>query len=119
MATQTPKRIDLALQGGGAHGALTWGVLERILEDERLEIDSISGTSAGAMNAAVVADGLQRGGREQARAGLHRFWSSVSEAARFSPIQRSPWDRLLGNYSLDYSPGYLFFENLTQLLHPA
>ena len=119
MATQTPKRIDLALQGGGAHGALTWGVLERILEDERLEIDSISGTSAGAMNAAVVADGLQRGGRRQAREGLHGFWHAVSEAARFSPIQRTPWDRLTGNYSLDHSPTYLFFESLTQLLHPA
>ncbi len=119
MATQTPKRIDLALQGGGAHGALTWGVLERILEDERLEIDGISGTSAGAMNAAVVADGLQRGGRRQAREGLHGFWHAVSEAARFSPIQRTPWDRLTGNYSLDHSPTYLFFESLTQLLHPA
>ena len=113
------KLIDLALQGGGAHGALTWGVLDRILEDERLEIDGISGTSAGAMNAVVVADGLQRGGRDAARESLHTFWRAVSDAARFSPIQRSLWDRLIGNYSLDYSPGYLFFENLSQLLPPA
>ena len=57
------KFISLALQGGGAHGAFTWGVLDRLLDDERLEIEAISGTSAGAMNAAVVADGLAEGGR--------------------------------------------------------
>lgn len=119
MPRHNHKRIDLALQGGGAHGALTWGVLDRILEDERIEIDGISGTSAGAMNAVVVADGLQRGGRKAARESLHLFWRSVSDAARFSPIQRSPWDRLTGNYSLDFSPGYLFMENLTQLIAPA
>lgn len=113
------KLIDLALQGGGAHGALTWGVLDRILEDERLEIDGISGTSAGAMNAVVVADGLQRGGRNAARESLYTFWRAVSDAAQFSPIQRSPWDRLIGNYSLDYSPGYLFYESLSQLIPPA
>lgn len=113
------KLIDLALQGGGAHGALTWGVLDRILEDERLEIDGISGTSAGAMNAVVLADGLERGGRDAAREALHTFWRAVSDAARFSPIQRSFWDRLIGNYSLDYSPSYHFYETITQLIPPA
>jgi NTE family protein len=113
------KLIDLALQGGGSHGALTWGILDRILEDERLEIDGISGTSAGAMNAVVVAEGLQRGGREGAREALGTFWRAVSDAALFSPIQRSLWDRLTGNYSLDHSPSYLFFEGLTQLFPPA
>ena len=113
------KLIDLALQGGGSHGALTWGILDRILEDERLEIDGISGTSAGAMNAVVVAEGLQRGGREGAREALGTFWRAVSDAALLSPIQRSLWDRLTGNYSLDHSPSYLFFEGLTQLFPPA
>jgi NTE family protein len=75
------KRIDLALQGGGAHGAFTWGVLDRLLEDERIEIDAVSGTSAGAMNAVVLADGLMAGGRSQAREALRRFWSRVSNAA--------------------------------------
>ena len=119
MAKGAHKRIDLALQGGGAHGALTWGVLDRILEDERIEIDGISGTSAGAMNGVMVADGLQRNGRDGAREALQTFWKAVSDAARFSPIQRSPWDRLTGNYSLDHSPSYLFFESLTQLVPPA
>ncbi len=114
-----PKLIDLALQGGGSHGALTWGILDRILEDERLEIAGVSGTSAGAMNAVVLADGLQRGGREAAREALAAFWRAVSDAARFSPIQRSIWDRLNGNYSLDYSPTYRFFELLTQAIPPA
>jgi NTE family protein len=119
MAKGQRKCIDLALQGGGSHGALTWGVLDRLLEDERLEIDGISGTSAGAMNAVVLADGLHKGGRNGAREALHTFWKAVSDAARFSPIQRTPWDRLLGNDSLDHSPSYLLLESLTQLIAPA
>ncbi|SHK59451.1 patatin-like phospholipase family protein [Halomonas caseinilytica] len=117
--SQERKRIDLALQGGGSHGALTWGVLDRLLEDERLEIVGISGTSAGAMNAVVLADGLHRNGRDGAREALRTFWEAVSAAARFSPFQRSFWDRLMGNDNLDHSPGYLFFEGLTRLVAPS
>ncbi len=113
-----PRVIDLALQGGGAHGALTWGVLDRLLADPRIEISSLSGTSAGAMNAVVLADGFQRDGREGARQALHEFWQAVSEAARLSPIQRSFWGRLSGSWSLDSSPGYLFFEQLTRQFSP-
>lgn len=112
------KLINLALQGGGSHGALTWGVLDRLLEDDRLAIAEISGTSAGAMNAVVLVDGFQRGGRDGARTALHDFWKAVSDASRFSPIQRSPWDRATGNYSLDLSPGYLFVEGLSRLFSP-
>ncbi|MDR5866122.1 patatin-like phospholipase family protein [Halomonas koreensis] len=123
MANRTPaadrKRIDLALQGGGSHGALTWGVLDRLLEDERLEIDAISGTSAGAMNAVMLADGLQRDGRDGAREALRAFWEAVSRMARFSPLRRTLWDRLVGNDSLDHSPGYLFMEGLTRLVDPG
>ena len=116
--TAKPKPITLALQGGGSHGAMTWGVLDRILEDGRLDIRAISGTSAGAMNAVALADGLARGGRDGARAALHDFWKAVSDSARFSPIQRSPLDKMMGNYSLDASPGYLFFEGLSRMFSP-
>lgn len=112
------KVVDLALQGGGAHGALTWGVLDRLLEDERIEIATLSGTSAGAMNAVVVAAGLDCGGRQGARENLEKFWKAVSDAAMTSPIQRSIWDRLTGSYSLDRSPSYLFFEHLTRQFSP-
>ena len=81
MSARGRRRIDLALQGGGAHGAFTWGVLDRLLEDERLEIDAVSGTSAGAMNAVVLADGLMAGGRRAAREHLRRFWARISNAA--------------------------------------
>lgn len=113
------KKIDIALQGGGAHGAFTWGVLDRLLADERLAIDGISGTSAGAMNAVVMADGLSRGGgKDGARRALHLFWKAVSDASRFSPLQRTPMDKLLGRWTLDTSPGYLLFEMATRLISP-
>jgi NTE family protein len=116
--TDTPRRINLALQGGGSHGALTWGVLDRVLEDPRLAIGEISGTSAGAMNAVALADGYQRDGREGARASLRRFWKAVSDSTRYSPIRRGLWDRLWGRYSLDYSPGYLMAESLGRVFSP-
>ena len=112
------KPVNLALQGGGAHGAFTWGVLDRLLEDERIEIEAISGTSAGAMNAVVVADGIMRAGNEGARECLARFWKAVSEAARFSPIQRSPIDMFMGNWSLDASPAYLWMDLLNRVASP-
>jgi NTE family protein len=73
--------VNLALQGGGSHGAFTWGVLDRLLEDGRIEFEGISGTSAGAMNAVVLADGLMKGGRDGARQALARFWESVASHA--------------------------------------
>lgn len=110
--------INIALQGGGSHGALAWGVLDRLLEEPRLRIAELSGTSAGAMNAVVLADGFARGGAEGARKALTGFWRAVSDAARFSPIRRAPWDRLRGNYSLDLSPGYLMVEGLSRIFSP-
>jgi NTE family protein len=89
--------IDLALQGGGAHGAYTWGVLDRLLEQPDLHIEGISGTSAGAMNAAVLASGFaDGGGAEGAKAALAAFWERIGWAAQFSPFRRSPLDVLLG-----------------------
>jgi NTE family protein len=89
-----PLLIDLALQGGGSHGALTRGVLDRLLEKASwLRIDAISGTSAGAMNAAVLADGWTEGGAEGAGAALDAYWGRVAQAAAPSPLQRTPLDR--------------------------
>lgn len=113
-----PVLIDLALQGGGSHGAFTWGVLDRILEEPWLQIDAISGTSAGAMNAAVVADGWLKGGAGGARAALDAYWRRVSEAAAYSPFQRTMMDRLMGRWSLDHSPAYVAMDLLTRVASP-
>jgi len=112
------KHISLALQGGGAHGAFTWGVLDRLLEDDRIALDGISGTSAGAMNGAVLVQGFSEGGRDGARAGLVRFWRRISEAGRFGPIQRTPFDRLLNGWSMDTSPLFVMFDMLSRLMSP-
>jgi NTE family protein len=112
------KQINLALQGGGAHGAFTRGVLDRLAEDERLGFDGISATSAGAMNAAVFAYGLSQGGREGAKKALANFWRRISHAAAFSPLQPTPLDRLFGNKALESSPAFMFFDMLTRVLSP-
>ena len=113
-----PILIDLALQGGGSHGAFTWGVLDRLLEEPWLRIAAISGTSAGAMNAAVLADGWMEGGAEGAREALEKYWRRVSRAAAFSPLQRSFFDRLMGRWSLDTSPVYVGMDLMSRLLSP-
>ncbi|HXL49292.1 MAG TPA: patatin-like phospholipase family protein [Xanthobacteraceae bacterium] len=113
-----PVPVDLALQGGGSHGAFTWGVLDRLIEEQWLRIEAISGTSAGAMNAALVADGWAQGGAEGARAALETYWRRVSQAAAFSPLQRSPLDRLMGRWTLDSSPAYVAMDLMTRVLSP-
>lgn len=112
------KSVNLALQGGGSHGAFTWGVLDRLLCEDNLKIEALSGTSAGAMNAVVVADGLTAGGPEAARIALDRFWEAVGKAATFSPLQRTPLERWLGTWSMDYSPGLMAMEMLGQVAGP-
>ena len=120
-----PKRINLALQGGGSHGAFTWGVLDRLLEEPSLDIDAISGTSAGAMNAVVVADGLascepqkSKVAADNARDKLEEFWRAVSHAAKGSPIRRTPVNRWLGDWSLQGSWGYHASESFSRLFSP-
>jgi NTE family protein len=108
--------IDLALQGGGSHGAFTWGVLDRLLEEERLKIVAISGTSAGAMNAAVLAEGFTEGGAAGARSALRAYWQAVSRAAALSPLRRSPLDRMMGRWSLDTSPVYVAMDLMSRRL---
>ena len=110
--------VDLGLQGGGAHGAFTWGVLDRLLEEPWLRFDGISGTSAGAMNAAVMADGYAAGGAQEARAALERFWKKVSDAALLSPLRRGPIEMLTGSWSLDYSPMFAAMDIAARVLSP-
>lgn len=117
-ARRPPQLVDLALQGGGAHGAFTWGVLDRLLEEAWMVIEAVSGTSAGAMNAAVMASAHASGGNEAAREALEAFWRRVSRAATFSPLQRSPMDMLLGRWSLDHSPAYLAFDLMARVFSP-
>ncbi|QEQ97862.1 patatin-like phospholipase family protein [Neptunomonas concharum] len=112
------KSINLALQGGGSHGAFTWGVLDFFMEDGRISLEGISGTSAGAMNAAVLAQGYMEGGAAGARAALEDFWLQVSRMGSLSPIQRSPLDVLTGRWSLDSSPAYVMYDLLSRVASP-
>ena len=113
-----PVLIDLALQGGGSHGAFTWGVLDRLLQETWLQIDGISGTSAGAMNAAVLVDGFAAAGAAGARAALEAFWRKVAQAAVLSPFRRGLLDVLLGRWSLDHSPVYVGMDLLARTFSP-
>jgi NTE family protein len=110
--------VNLALQGGGSHGAFAWGALDRFLELPGMRFDGVSGTSAGAMNAAALIDGYEAGGPEGARANLERFWRAVSAAATFSPFQRGPLDVLFGRWSLDHSPAYLAMDMMARFVSP-
>ncbi len=113
-----PKAINLALQGGGAHGAFTWGVLDGLLEDGRVAIEAISGTSAGAMNAVVLADGMMKGGRDGARQALSDFWNAVSRWGSWSPLTRSLKAMMTGDWNLDDSVGFLSFDVLSRFVSP-
>jgi len=115
---RAPVLVDFALQGGGAHGAFTWGALDRLLEEPWLRIDGISGTSAGAMNAAVLVDGHVKGGADGARAALENFWRRVSNAAVLSPLRRTPLDILLGRWTLDHSPVFLAMDLMARVFSP-
>lgn len=92
------KTVNLALQGGGSHGAFTWGVLDRLLQEKDLAIEGISGTSAGAMNGASLLDGFHKGGAEGARAALDKFWRGVGEMASFGVPQQGLLNQMLGNW---------------------
>jgi NTE family protein len=118
MASRDPILVDLALQGGGAHGAFTWDVLDRLLEEDWLRFDGISGTSAGAMNGAVMVDGYAADAADGARASLETFWRKVSDAAKLSPFQRTPLDVLLGRWTLDYSPAFVAMDLMSRVFSP-
>lgn len=112
------KTINLALQGGGSHGAFTWGVLDRLLEDERITIEAITCTSAGAMNGSLLSYGLITGGREKARELLSEFWRKISISAAMSPLQPTIMDKMLGNVRLDFSPSFLALDFITRMFSP-
>ena len=118
MAETGRRVINLALQGGGAHGAFTWGVLDRLLEDDNIGIEGISGTSAGAINAAVLAQGHLKGGAAGARAELDRFWHRISEIGLISPIHRGWLERAVGSWNIDESPSAIWVNQLSQLVSP-
>jgi NTE family protein len=118
MAGRRRKHLELALQGGGAHGAFTWGVLDRLLEDERIEIDAISGTSAGAMNAVVLADGLMVGGRQGAREALGRFWSRVSRSAAQGGMLPNAMSAFFGSWSIQGSPLQFYLDWVGRTMAP-
>ncbi len=116
--TDEQRSISLALQGGGSHGALAWGTLDALLADNNVRIDAISSTSAGAMNGAILAAGLARGGPTEAGSALHRFWRAVSRAGMFSPYRRSPWSQWVGDWSLDDQPLYHWIDTMTRIASP-
>jgi len=112
------KRINLALQGGGAHGAFTWGVLEQLLSDDRLVIEGISGTSAGAVNAVMLADGLARGGRAEAQKRLGDFWRAASSSGNLPALQRTVMERLLAFTPLEGTPVQAWLDSLSRYFSP-
>ena len=112
------RHVNLALQGGGAHGAFTWGVLDRLLQEHGLHIEGISGTSAGAMNGAVMVAGYAKGGREGARRALDTFWEAVSHYSPIGLVHRSALDQMMGNWNTDQSPGVAAFETLFSTVSP-
>lgn len=112
------KKVGLALQGGGAHGAFAWGVLDKLLEDGRIEIEGLSGTSAGSMNAVVFAYGMLKG-REGAREALHNFWESISKAGQmYSPLKQTPWEQMLFGHKLEHSFANQWFKMMTHTFSP-
>ena len=113
------KQVNLALQGGGAHGAITWGVLDRLLEEKNLEIDSISGASAGAVNATALAYGIHLNGPDGAKETLETLWRTISEVGTlYSPVKKTPFDTLLTGFNLTDSISYRMFDAFTRTLSP-
>src|SRR5271170_819643 len=117
-AAPATKRINLALQGGGAHGAFTSGVLEHLLSDERLVVEGVSGTSSGAVNAVMLVDGLARGGRTEAQKRLTDFWRAVSSTGDLPPLQRAVVERLLSFTPLEGTPMQAWVDAVSRYFSP-
>jgi NTE family protein len=120
ISTASPLPVSLGLQGGGTYGAFTWGVLDRLLDEERFVFDSLSGSSSGAVNAVVLADGYAHGGgRRGAQASLSRFWKTLGSLATMSPLQPSALDHLAGRWTMGSSPVYMLLEMAGALQGPV
>ncbi|MBN9471029.1 MAG: patatin-like phospholipase family protein [Bosea sp.] len=112
------KSVNLALQGGGAHGAFTWGVLDAILADGRIALEAMTGASAGAMNAVVLAEGWLDGGADGARTALENFWRRISVDGKYGGSERSLLDTMLGAWSNGHPPGLIWFEMFSKMASP-
>jgi len=112
------RKVKLALQGGGSHGAFTWGVLDALLEDGRIEVEAIVGTSAGGMNAAALAQGLAEAGNEGGRRALAGFWRRIAALAAASPLQPTWLDRLMSPGNMDFSPAWRLSDLLNRQFSP-
>lgn len=112
------KTVNLALQGGASHGAFTWGVLDHMLSDPRVQIEGVSATSAGAVNASLMAYGLLKGGPEEARRLLRDFWRKTSHAASMLPFKPTMVDKMLGNTRLNFSPSFMALDFITRIFSP-
>lgn len=112
------KRISIAMQGGGSHGAFTWGVLDRLLEEKDLVVEGVSGTSAGGMNAVATALGIQNGGNQGGRELLTEFWKNMSDSGKSSMFKPGVMDILSNKYTLHNSPGFLFFDFISKVMSP-
>ena len=116
--TPGKRKVALALQGGGAHGAFTWGVLDRMLEDPTIEIVGITGTSAGAMNTVALADGLLEGGLEGGRRRLREFWEAISAMPGFGTLLGSLSGERQSHVHIDQTPAYAAWDMLSRNLSP-
>lgn len=113
------KSINLAIQGGGAHGAFAWGIIDRLLEDGRFHIEGISGASAGSLNATVLSYGLLVGGQEGARERLDQFWRAIADAGEiYNPCKQMPWEKFFFGNRMDHSIAFKGFETLTHTFSP-
>ena len=115
----SPKKISLALQGGGAHGAFSWGVIDQLLIDGRVEIEAVSASSGGALNAIVLAQGLLNGGPEGGRGALLTFWKKLSAAASMLPLRMKAVDTFLGHIGIDMSPSTMALDYITRIFSPS
>lgn len=117
-ANRPGRRIALALQGGGAHGAFTWGVLDRLLDEPEIDITAISGSSAGALNAVALASGLLEDGRAGAKRRLDQLWRRAAGLAELSSLPSTPLERLAPSLGVDWSPGHMLFDIFTRYVSP-